>query len=77
MDKSFIETHKDLIDVMGFWREEYKSVILRSIENGYRTEVIREFGVSDLIIDGDKVLVKWFKRNTPLSDEELKEKYGR
>ncbi len=77
MKKSFLEIHKEKMDVLGFWDEQYKSTLLLSIEHTYRTEVIREWGVSDVVMNGDKVLVKWFKRHIPLTDEQLKEKYGR
>jgi hypothetical protein len=77
MEKSFIDLQKDLMEVMGFWTEEYKSVILSSIEGNFKTEVIREFGISDLVVNGDKFLIKWYKRHRPLTNEELKEKYGR
>jgi len=76
MEKSFLDIHKETMD-LGFWDEQYKSEILRSIENAYKTEVIREWGVSDVIIKDDKSLVKWFKRHRPLTDEELADKYGR
>jgi hypothetical protein len=52
-------------------------VILSSIERNFKTEVIREFGISDLVVNGDKFLIKWYKRHRPLTNEELKEKYGR
>lgn len=75
--KSFIDIQKEVMEIRGFWDEKYKSTILLSIEDTYNTEVIREWGISDLIINGDKALVKWYKRLIPLTDEQLKEKYGR
>jgi hypothetical protein len=62
---------------LGFWDEAYKTSIINMIENGYKTEVIKEWGISDLVINGDKILLKWVKRYRPLTEEELKEKYGR
>lgn len=46
------------------------------IEKLYNTEVIKEWGISDMVINGDKVLLKWFKRHHPLDAEELKKNYG-
>lgn len=65
-----------------FWDETYKSTLMMTVELGYKTEVIRTHGISDIIIvsqegSNDKVLIKWYKRLTPLTDERLLEKYGR
>lgn len=73
----FLEVHKEGLEVLGFWTEEYRSSILHSLENRYKTEIIIEWGISDLLINGDKVLVKWYKRIQPLSKQELKDNYGR
>jgi hypothetical protein len=59
------------------WREEFKSTIKLSIELTYKTEILRHYTVSDIIERGDKFLIKWVERWVPLTDEELKEKYGR
>ena len=42
-----------------------------------KTEIIREWTIVDLVFNGDKALVKWEKRYQPLTDEELKDNYGR
>jgi hypothetical protein len=47
------------------------------MESMYKTDVIREWHISDLVPNGDKFLIKWHKRYSPLTDEQLKEKYGR
>jgi hypothetical protein len=62
---------------LGFWDEAYKTSIINMIENGYKTEVIKDWCISDLVVNGDKILLKWSKRYRPLTEEEIKEKYGR
>lgn len=73
----FLEIHQKSMETLGFWNEAYKKVVIGMIENGYKTEVIKDWCISDLVINGDKVLIKWNKRYKPLTEEELKEKYGR
>lgn len=73
----FLEIHQKSMETLGFWGEAYKKVVIGMIENGYKTEVIKDWCISDLVINGDKVLIKWNKRYRPLTEEELKEKYGR
>lgn len=77
METPFIEIHKNRMDLSGFWEEQYKSVLIQSMENMYIKEVISEWGISDIVINGDKVLVKWYKRHRPLTDEEFEKKYGK
>jgi len=74
---NFLEIHKESMENLGFWDETYKKTIMHMIETGYKDEVIKEWGISDLIVNGDKILIKWYKRHMPLSKEQLKEKYGR
>jgi hypothetical protein len=73
----FLGIHKEAMDINGFWNESYKSVVIKSIELTYKSEVIREWCISDILMNGDKFLIKWEKRIIPLTDEQLKEKYGR
>lgn len=73
----FLEIHQKSMETLGFWDEAYKKVVIGMIENGYKTEVIKDWCISDLVINGDKILIKWNKRYRPLTEEELKEKYGR
>ena len=72
METPFIEIHKNRMDLSGFWEEQYKSVLIQSMENMYIKEVIREWGISDIVINGDKVLVKWYKRHIPLTHDDYK-----
>lgn len=74
--KEFLEIQKEHMDVLGFWDEDYKTGILRCVESRYNKGVIKEWGISDMVMNGDKVLLKWFKRHAPLSDEEMTKRYG-
>ena len=76
-NKTFLEGHQELMEVLGFWDDTYKSTVIMQMEEMYKTEIIKEWGISDMVINGDKVLLKWFKRHRPLSAEELKKRYGR
>lgn len=59
------------------WTEEYKTVLMATLLNRYKTEIIRTHDISDVVMNGDKVLIKWYRRMYPLTDEELLEKWGR
>jgi hypothetical protein len=56
---------------LGFWDDIYVSIIKTMIEGSYKTSIIREYSVADLVLNGDKMLIKWEKRFRPLTDEEL------
>jgi hypothetical protein len=73
----FIETHTNGMETFDFWTEEYRSVVIEMMETLYETELIREWTIVNLGFNGDKALVKWQKRFQPLTDKELKDKYGR
>lgn len=72
----FLKFHQDTLVFTGFWKEEYKSSVIRAIESRYRAQVIREWRISDFVIHADQILCKWGKRFSPLSDEDLMEQYG-
>ena len=73
----FLELHKEGLETVGFWEECYKSSLILALEDRYKTEIIRDYQISDLIVkDNNKFLIKWDKRFQPLSDEELLEQYG-
>lgn len=76
-NKTFLEAHQERMEFSGFWDDAYKSTIITQIEDMYKTEIIKEWSISDIVINGDKVLIKWFKRHHPLDAEELKKRYGR
>lgn len=72
------DLHIQSIKLSGeMWTEEYKSTLIHMMLSRYKTEIIRTHGISDIIINGDKVLIKWFHRIHPLTDEELMEHWGR
>ncbi len=74
----FLELHKDGLQHLGFWQEGYKETLLKSAEQNYRTEIIRDYTITDIIFkDNNKFLMKWVKRFKSLTKEELKEQYGR
>lgn len=74
--KGFLDLHRELMETLGFWDEDYKASIIRLLESRYKRDIIREWGISDLVVNGDKVLFKWYKRYQPLSDEEMIKRYG-
>jgi hypothetical protein len=74
--KEFLEIHQNNMEILGFWDEDWKATILRVIESRYQKEIIREWGISDMVMNGEKVLLKWYKRYTPLSDEEMEKRFG-
>jgi hypothetical protein len=73
----FLEIHKQSLSSIGFWREEYKEIIIQIIELNYKTEILKDYYIDDLVINKEKVLINWKKRYLPLSDEELKKRYDR
>lgn len=72
----FVELHKKTLELFGFWGEEYKPSFMRDIESRYHQNIIKEWGISDIIINNDKILLKWFKRHQPLCREEMIKRYG-
>lgn len=77
MENTIFDVHKQNIEHLGFWAEEYKSVLIAQYESRYNNETLKKFTITDIVINGDKVLVKWTPRHRELTDEELKDKYGR
>lgn len=77
-ETDFLELHKKHLEHIGFWEEGYKATLLKSAEQNYKTEIIRDYEIVDIIFKEDKkFLMKWVKRFKPLTKEELKEQYGR
>ena len=74
--KEFLEIHQKNMEILGFWDEDYKSSLIKHIESRYNQEIIKEWGISDIMVNGDKVLLKWFKRHVNLSREEMIKRYG-
>jgi len=73
----FLELHKKGLEHSGFWQEGYKQTLIKSAEQNFKTEIIRDYTITDIVIKDDKFLMKWVKRFQPLTKEELKEQYGR
>ena len=72
-----LNIHVENAKMVGFWDETYKSSVIKAVEMNYNAEVLTHWGISDLVMNGDKVLIKWYKRHSPLTPEQLTEKYGR
>jgi hypothetical protein len=72
-----LEIHKNSLENIGFWQEEYKGSIIAHIESNYKTDVLKDYYIDDLTIVNNKVLLNWKKRYMPLSPDEIKKKYGR
>jgi hypothetical protein len=72
------ELEIDKINAIGsLWTEDYKSLLTTTLLSRYKSEIIRTHGISDIVINGDKILIQWYCRMNPLTDEELLEKWGR
>jgi len=76
MEKSFLERHKSHLELGGFWDEERKQTIIFLIESRYKKEIIQEWYVNDIVLNGDKFLFNWKKRHKKLTDKEVKDRYG-
>lgn len=73
-----LEVHKKGLNLLGFWQEEGKSSVIIALMSQYRTDVIRDYMIIDVIVkDNESFVIKWKKRFKPLSDEELLEKWNR
>lgn len=73
----FIDNLKNRQNHFGVWEEGYVSTIKHAMESRYNSLILKDMYIADIIINGDKILIKWNKRFQPLTDEELNEKYGR
>ena len=72
-----LDLHRENVQVLGFWDEIYKATVIASVECLYKSEVIKYWTITDIVINGDKCLTKWKKRFQPLTNKELKDKYGK
>lgn len=71
----FVGIFKVKAETLGFWTEQYKATILKILERGFNPNVIKEYGISEIIPHGNEFLIHWYKRIIPLTDEQLKEMY--
>jgi len=70
-----VEAHFNDAQHNGFWDETYKSSVIEAVEATYSDVVLTYWGISELVMSGDKVLIKWYKRHRQLTPEELNKKY--
>lgn len=63
----FLQTHKDSLHLFGFWDEMYKSTVIAAIEARYKPEIRAKYCITDIVINGDNVLLKWNKK--PLQEQ--------
>lgn len=60
--KDFLEIHRQIPEQTNFWTEEYRNSIIAHLETRYKPEIIKQWQISDVVINGDKFLIKWSKR---------------
>ena len=76
MSDKLLENHIENINATGtIWNELSKKTIAWSIERSFDDIILKKRYISDIVINGDKVLIKWGKRLIELTDEQVKEKY--
>ncbi len=64
-DKMFLEISKESMETLGFWKEEYRSTILSHIESLYKKQITDYWQITDVVMNGRDVLIKWTKRFIP------------
>lgn len=74
--KEFEDLHIGSMEY-GFWSESSKRILIKALESDFKTGIIREWYIEDIVINMDKILYKWKKRFEPLTNERLKDEYGR
>lgn len=57
------------------WDEIYKSTLIKMIENSYKNKITNLYGISDISILKDKILLKWYKREDWLIKKEYDYNY--
>lgn len=61
----FLEVHRQMPNQTEFWAEEFRNSVIAHLESWYKPEIIKQWSISDIIINADKVLIKWHKRIIP------------
>ena len=51
---NFLEYHKEEVEQLGFWQEGYKTTLIKSVEQNYKTEILKEFTIVDIVFKDDK-----------------------
>ena len=69
------ENKKQSMDILGFWDDTSKKVMIHAFECRYKNEILKHWCISDIVQNGEQFLFKWSKRFIPLSDKEIKQKY--
>ncbi len=77
------------IEVLGAWhranklateQKVYTDISMRGvtalIEKGHKRELVKYWGIADVIPNGEGFLLQWYKRVLPMTDEQLDEIYG-
>lgn len=76
MSDKLLESHIEVLNLTGtIWYELAKKTIIWSVERSFDDVILKERYISDIVINGDKALIKWEKRFRELTDEEVKDKY--
>jgi hypothetical protein len=75
-EDDFLNIQKETMEILGFWDETYKASLIRVLESNYKRDIIKVWCISDLVMNGEKVLIKWNKRHAPLSEDEMIKRYG-
>lgn len=63
--KDFLEIHRQTSEQTNFWAEEYRNSIIAHLETWYKPKIVKYWQISDVVINGDKFLIKWSKRIIP------------
>ncbi len=63
--ETFVEIHREGMEKLGFWTEEYKTTIIRAVEASFNEEVTKQWQVVDIVFNDGVALVKWRKRLNP------------
>jgi hypothetical protein len=62
---NFLSAHGQATHQTSFWVEEYRVLVIRSIEAQFKPEIVKYWQISDVVVNGDKFLIKWSKRIIP------------
>lgn len=61
----FLSVHRQAPEQTEFWSEEFRSSVIAHMESWYKPQILQQWKISDVVINGDKVLIKWVKRIIP------------
>lgn len=73
--QDFLLINQEYMGTLGFWSENYRSSIIIAIESLYAGWILQKWTITDFIVNGDKVLLKWVPRTFELSATEVAIKY--